>query len=524
MNYQFQQRLENLAGLSSVGLLRSMRRGVEKESLRITPEGYLAQTPHPKALGSALTHPYITTDYSEALLEFITPPVSTPEQAIDWLLDLHAYTYQHIGNEFLWTSSMPCTLTQEKDIPIAYYGTSHLGQMKYIYRQGLAHRYGKAMQIIAGIHFNFSFGDDFWQAYQQILGDTQTLTEFKNQQYFGLMRNFMRYSWLIVLLFGASPAVCRSFLKGAIPNNISSLNANTLYLPQGTSLRMSDLGYQNSRQSGFKISYNNLQAYVSDLQTAVNTLVPEYLQYGTVAEGKKEQLTANILQIEAEYYSPIRAKCTPKANERPTHALHQRGVEYIEVRVIDLDPYEPVGINAFQLRFLESFLLMCLLEPSANFTEQNKAENKANLRAIVYTGRNYDTELHFNGQPTTIQDKANELWKKITACAEVLDQHHEHALYAAAVKTMQNKFNHSELLSSSRVLQDMATHENCEFFKFAQENAKQHQIFFQKRVIKPETIKILDELAVTSIEKQQQYEKNNNLSLAAYVQDYLAKE
>jgi glutamate--cysteine ligase len=524
MSNEFQQRLEQLMASSSVGLLRGIRRGVEKESLRVTPDGHLAQTPHPKALGSALTHPYITTDYSEALLEFITPPVSTPEQVIDWLLDLHAYTYQHMGDEFLWVSSMPCTLTQEKDIPIAYYGTSNLGQMKHIYRHGLAHRYGKAMQIIAGIHFNFSFSDDFWQKYQQILGDKQALTEFKNQQYFGMMRNFMRYSWLIVLLFGASPAVCRSFLKNDPPSDIETFSSNTLYVPQGTSLRMSDLGYQNRKQSSFKVSYNSLQEYVHDLQVAVNALEPDYLQYGDVAHGQDNQLTANILQIEAEYYSPIRAKCTPEANERPTHALHNRGVEYIEVRVIDLDPYEPVGINAFQLRFLESFLLMCLLEPSPSFTEQDMQENKANLRAVVYQGRNYNTKLHFGGTETTVQTKADELWQNIQACAQLLDEHHEHALYQSATTLMHDKFNNPEQLSSSRVLKDMEKHYDCGFFKFTQDNSKQHQEIFRQHTIQPATLKILDELAQKSLAKQQQYESNDKLSLADYVQQYLAKE
>ena len=335
----FQQRLEALHAPAADSILQGIKRGVEKESLRITPDGYLATTPHPYALGSNLTHPYITTDYSEALLELITPPVNSAEEVIDWLLDLHTYTYQNLDQELLWVTSMPCTLTREADIPIAEYGRSNLGQMKHIYRRGLDHRYGKAMQVIAGIHVNFSFPEVFWIYYQQLLDDKQPLQDFISQQYFGMIRNFLRYSWLMIALFGASPTLCKSFLRQS-SSELHVLNGGTLYAPEGTSLRMSDLGYQNNRQHQFTVSRNSLEEYVHDLEHACSTIEPDYLKYGTVPEGKFEQLNANILQIEAEYYSPIRPKRIAK--ERPLAALSKYGVEYIEVRVVDLDPYEPV--------------------------------------------------------------------------------------------------------------------------------------------------------------------------------------
>lgn len=517
----FKQRIQALQAIAHTGLLQEIQRGVEKESLRVTPEGYIAQTPHPSSLGSALAHPYITTDYSEALMEFITPPVSSPEQVIDWLYDLHAFTYQHIGNEMLWPSSMPCTLSPEKDIPIANYGTSAIGQMKHIYREGLAYRYGKAMQIIAGIHFNFSFSDGFWQQYQTLLDDHQSLRDFKDQQYFNMMRNFLRYAWFIVLLFGASPAICRSFLKTPAPDALQTMSENTLFAPQGTSLRMSDLGYQNRKQSSFSVSYNHLQEYINDIQRAVDTLEPDYVKFGSVLDGKNTQLTPNILQIEAEYYSPIRAKCVPHPNERPTHALQKRGVEYIEVRVIDLDPFEPVGINPMQIRFLESFLLMCLLEPSAPFTEQNKQENKANLLAVAYNGRNYNTLITQDQQTSTIAEKATGLWQKIESCAQLLDQHHAHTLYQAATKLMQEKYHHPEQLTSTRVLRKLEAFDQCNYFHFSQHYALQHQKIFQHHKLSSATSALFMDLAKHSLQKQDADERDSKESLLNYLKKYL---
>ena len=514
----FQQRLTALNAPAADSILQGIKRGVEKESLRITPDGYLATTPHPYALGSNLTHPNITTDYSEALIELITPPVDNAEEVIDWLLDLHTYTYQHLDQELLWVTSMPCTLTREADIPIAEYGRSNLGQMKYIYRRGLDHRYGKAMQVIAGIHVNFSFPENFWIYYQQLLDDKQPLQDFINQQYFGMIRNFLRYSWLMIALFGASPTLCKSFLRQS-SSELQVLNGGTPYAPEGTSLRMSDLGYQNNRQHQFTVSRNSLEEYVHDLGHACATIEPDYIKYGSVAEGKLDQLNANILQIEAEYYSPIRPKRIAK--ERPLSALSKYGVEYIEVRVVDLDPYEPVGINAHQIRFVESFLLMCLLQPSAPLTCEEQTENKDNLRAAVYHGRNMDTLLHEKGQPKRFQDWGLELSNQIQLCAEVLDKHYDSHLYQQAVTSMQEKLLHPELLSSNRMIRDMSEYHDKAFLKFAHHWSQEHRDFFLNRYLSTKRRTELEQLAKESHEKQKQIEAADTMSLAEYVKRYL---
>jgi glutamate--cysteine ligase len=519
VNSQFKQRLQQLA--ANPELLKGMRRGLEKESLRITPNGYLATSKHPAALGASLTHPYITTDYSEALMEFITPPENSPEEVIRWLMDLHTFTYHNMGDELLWGSSMPCTLTKAEDIPIADYGSSNIGRLKHIYRQGLDHRYGKAMQVIAGIHLNCSFPQSFWEFYKDLLQDSRPLREFIDEQYFSLLRNYWRYCWLIVMLTGASPALCQSFLTKPNPD-LQRVGTGTWYAPEGTSLRMSDLGYQNNRQHDLQISYNSLDEYLSGLSKAVSTLEPEYQIYGTVEQGQYEQLNANLLQIEAEYYSPIRPKRRPINNERSLHALRNRGIEYVEVRILDLNPYEPVGITTEVIRFVESFLLMCLLNPSPLFAENDRVEIKVNLRQAVYHGQNPQTVLQHKEQTITLQTWGNELLQQILQCAEVLDQHHGGTLYQEACVQMQEKFSDPSKLPAHQVLQDMQAYHECSFMQFAYHWSQEHQKTFMQRQLSPERKAEFAKLALKSLQEQINLEKSDTLGLQEYVKQYLS--
>ena len=340
------------------------RRGLEKESLRVQPDGHLAKTPHASAFGSALMHPYITTDYSESLLELITPATGSIAETLGFLDDLHRFIYAHLGDEELWVNSMPCILGDDDSIPLAQYGSSNIGRMKTLYRRGLGVRYGRRMQTIAGIHYNLSFPDSFWRAWQEQCGDTQALADFRSEKYFALVRNFQRQSWLLLYMLGASPAVCGSFLQGR-EHGLDSCGHGTLYLPQATSLRMSSLGYQNSVQSDLKVSYNGLNEYVRDLSHAIRTPCAPFEKIGLKdGSGEYQQISTNILQIENEYYGLVRPKRTTGRGERPTTALSRRGVEYVELRCVDLNPFNPIGIDDSSAHFLEVFALHCLLSES----------------------------------------------------------------------------------------------------------------------------------------------------------------
>src|ERR1700761_2244748 len=210
----FERRLSALINSGQPQVLQGGRKGVEKESLRVRPDGALASTPHPLSLGSALTNAHITTDYSESLIELVTPAFTASWELLQYLLDLHQFVYRHLGDELLWATSMPCAIERDEDIPIAQFGNSHVGMMKTIYRRGLGLRYGRMMQAISGVHFNYSFPLAFWEVYAHILQSRDHGTQFVSARYFDLLRNYRRYGWIVLYLFGVSPVVCKSFLKG----------------------------------------------------------------------------------------------------------------------------------------------------------------------------------------------------------------------------------------------------------------------------------------------------------------------
>src|SRR5215212_9873323 len=339
--------MENELNSLPISAFTSMRRGIEKESLRARPDGTLATTPHPAALGSPLTHPHITTDFSESQLELITGAQTSVDATLQELTHIHQVVYRAIGEEILWCASMPCNLPPDHEIPLGRYGRSNVGRAKTVYRMGLGHRYGRRMQTISGIHYNWSIPDR------------------SNEDYFALVRNFRRRAWLLFYLFGASPAVCESFVAGNPNHGLQRLAPGTLHLPYATSLRMGRLGYQSDAQSSLSVSYNSLADYGASLYDALTTPYAPYEKIGlTDGNGEYKQLATSLLQIENEFYGKIRPKRRIHPGERPLHALRERGVEYVEVRLMDLDPFSPIGISAATCRFLDVFLLHCLLSDS----------------------------------------------------------------------------------------------------------------------------------------------------------------
>jgi len=404
MSQAFDQRLGALQARSDNSVGDGLR-GIEKESLRVDANGYLAKTPHPVGLGSALTNRYITTDFSEALLEFVTPALASTWEALQAICDTHQFTYRQLGDELLWVASMPCRVHGKPEIPLAYYGDSNVGKMKTVYRRGLGHRYGRHMQTIAGVHFNYSLSDAFWPVYQEVLADTQGSVEFRSEHYLGLVRNFRRYGWIVLYLFGASPALCKSF-GGDGELSMPSLNDETYFEPFGTSLRMSDLGYNNQTQEGISISLNKLDEYIHDLGDAIRTPEPMYEKIGVVVDGEYQQLNANKLQIENEYYSPVRPKRVAESGERPTAALRRGGIEYVEIRSLDINIFDPAGINQNTMRFMEAFVIYCLLEESPAFDSASFDEAQQNQSLTAKRGRDPLLELARNGRRVLLSDWA----------------------------------------------------------------------------------------------------------------------
>ena len=520
MNDIFAERINKLADSSSHALLAGGMRGIEKESLRVTQDGLLSQLSHPEALGSALTNRFITTDFSEALLEFVTPACNSTWEALQFLLDIHQFSYARMGEELLWATSMPCSIPAGSRIPLARYGDSNVGQMKTVYRNGLGHRYGRTMQTIAGIHFNYSLPMDFWPVYQEMERNGDPADEFRSNAYLGLIRNFRRMGWLVLYLFGASPALCRSFAGDSSSIDMPELTKDTLFEPYGTSLRMSDLGYSNNTQANLSISLNNLDEYIRDLSAAINTREPAFEEIGVKVDGEYRQLSANTLQIENEYYSSIRPKRVAMSGERPTAALRRGGIEYVEVRSLDINVFDPVGVNQNVMRFVEAFLIYCLLSDSPPFDAETLDITSENQRIAAKNGRDPNVMLVRRGEPVRLREWAAEIVAGVRQVAELIDRDSNYDDYANAVDAQAEVVRNSEETPSARILQELKT-AGCGFYDFALAAAKSHKEYFaQVEELPDERLQLLDEEAAASHARQREIEEADEISFDEYLEHY----
>ncbi|HEX8009382.1 MAG TPA: glutamate--cysteine ligase [Casimicrobiaceae bacterium] len=485
-------------------VLQTLQRGIEKESLRVRPDGALATTPHPGALGSALKHPRITTDFSESQPELITGVHTSAESCLKELTEIHQVVYRAMGDELLWASSMPCRLPPEGEIPIGRYGTSNIGRAKTVYRIGLSHRYGRRMQTICGIHYNFSLPD-----------------ARSNDEYFALIRNFRRHSWLLLYLFGASPAVCSTFVAGR-DHRLERLSGDTLYLPHATSLRMGRLGYQSDAQTSLAVSFNSLASYAASLEEALTKPYPPYEAIGIREGGHYRQLATSLLQIENEFYSTIRPKRVIRPAERPLHALRDRGVEYVEVRLMDLDPFVPIGITASTVRFLDVFLLHCLLCDSPPDTPDELTAVIENKLRVAARGREPGLQLIRGADEVPFVEWAEEVLSDCAPIAAALDlanggRAHRDALAAALAALVD-----PDSTPSARVLQVMKRDHNNSYVRFVLAQSRAHRDTIMSLPLAPEVAERFGRMAQESIEEQRRLEAADALPFEGFRQLYLA--
>ena len=486
--------------------LRGIRRGVEKESLRVRPDGRLALTPHPEALGSPLTHPRVTTDFSESQLELITDVHDNVDACEAELTQIHQAVYRALGDERLWVASMPCGLPADEAIPIGRYGTSNVGRAKSVYRRGLGLRYGRRMQTISGIHYNWS------------------LPGLGNAEYFGLIRNFRRHSFLLLTLFGASPAVCPSFVADR-SHDLQRLSAHTLYLPHATSLRMGRLGYQSDAQAALGVSYNSLEEYAYSLVGALTRPHPPYEQFGLRGpDGEYVQLATSLLQIENEFYGTIRPKRVILPGERPLHALRERGVEYVEVRCMDLDPFEPVGIGADTMRVLDLFLLHCLLSDSPDDSAQDIARLASNQHLAAARGREPGLQLERHDGPIALVDWAQELLAGCRPIAAAVDAALGGTAYAAALERAACTMAEPEALPAARVLDTLRRDFADSYTNLVNAQSARARESLLRLPLASDLVAKFDAMARESLRAQQRIEAADTLSFEDYRQQYLAPE
>ncbi|MGI2124796.1 glutamate--cysteine ligase [Shewanella baltica] len=519
----FNELVQHLSDAHGRTALLGMLRGIEREALRIDESGYLATDSHPEALGSALMHSRITTDYSEALLEFITPVHNNVEQLLNGLTETHAFSVRHLNGQRLWPVSMPCYVKDEKQIPVARYGSSNTGMMKTLYRKGLTYRYGALMQIISGVHFNFSVSQELWQSLYELSDKQLSYDDFISESYFGLIRNYRRLVWVLPYLFGASPALCSSFIKDQKTDlKFEKTGHGTLYLPYATSLRMSDLGYTNKEQEELNISYNSLPEYLAGVNAAIKMPSANFANIGVKVDGEYRQLNANVLQIENEFYSPIRAKRVTRSGEKPSEALARAGVEYIEVRALDVNPFSPIGIEATQVRFLDLFLLYCLLTQSPKSEASEEARLSANLKAVVLEGRKPGLELLTVDGSRSLKSWLEELFDALQPLAVLLDG--EATDYQVALAHWRKAVEDPNLTLSGQVLQNVIN-KGQDHGQWVMTLAQQYYQFFVDYPLSSETIAQYQAEASSSLNKQAELEAaQRSVSFDDYLEDYFGAQ
>ncbi len=499
--------------------LSSIHRGIEKEGLRIDRQGNLALSKHPNSLGSALTNPFITTDYSEALLELITEPKNSAAKVVGQLTEIHRFVAQRNPAEPIWNQSMPARLPAAADIPVAWYGKSNSGMLKHVYREGLAWRYGKVMQCIAGLHYNYSLPEHLWD----YLVDGDTAQDRRNCGYMALIRNFMRNSWLLMYLFGASPAVSGNFLQGLKDKGqLEQLSTDTFILPWATSLRMSDLGYKSPIQSELQLCYNDLDTFTARIHAAVTTPWPAYEAIGTHRDGKRIQLNTSILQIENEYYSSIRPKQITERGQRPNTTLGQRGIKYIEVRCMDIDPWHPVGISEDTCRFLDTFLLFCALEDSPMFPPPGYCqESQDNFALVAREGRRPGLQLMRGGCPVSLQDWALQIMQEMQPYAALMDSKTDDTGHSKALELQTAKVADVDLTPSAMLLNGLRA-SGKEFLDYTLAQSISHWTWLQEQPLEIVTLERYDRLARESVAQQAQLEAADDVDFEEYVAKFHA--
>ena len=477
MYWNFSEIAEIFSQKKESGLLLYARWGLEKESLRVTRTGDLALTPHPPVFGDKIENPYIQTDFSESQLELITPPCNTIEQTYDFLYNLHVQVERAIGDELMWPLSMPGQLPEDDRIPTATYNASLRGEIKEIYRSGLSLRYGKKMQMISGIHFNFSLRPELWSFLYDTFSSAPGKDSFINEMYIALVRNYLRYQWLLLYLFGASPVADESYW-GDSGNRTGIVDVNPAEMTDRakeiTSLRMSRFGYRSPLQKKISVSYNSLEEYIRDLRTAVSTTSPIYKRIGTYKGGRRIQLNDHLLQSDNEYYAPARLKQIVSDGESQLDALEKKGIHHVELRIFDLNPFEKTGISLEQMRFIQVFILFCLFEKSDPIflPEADIIEYNAEMTALA--GKRDGLLLMYPaGGLVPLRVKGEAIIQKLRIIAELLDMNSGDGRYARTVEAYRRQLHDATALPSTRILKEMRDN-NERYREFGLRKAKEH--------------------------------------------------
>jgi len=463
MNWDFSEILTSFLKDGKGKLLVEGNFGFERESQRIISSGDLALTPHPPVFGDKLENPRITTDFSESHIEMITPTFKTIEEAYDELNIIYSEVENGIEDELLWPLSMPPKLPDEKNIPISSFPDSPEGIYKEIYRKGLALRYGKKMQMISGIHYNFSFDNKMVDYLYDLFGNEKDKQSFINEIHFALTRNFLRYRWILIYLFGASP-FCHPTYYSVIDKEIkiiqkscsSCVESIKNFNQYATSLRVSRFGYSNILKHNQNVYFNSLDEYSKKLRKLMTTRNEEYTKLGIYENDSQIQLNGNILQNESEFYSSIRLKQNIGKNETQLDALEKKGVKYVEVRILDLNPFEKLGLSLEQMYFIQVFMLFCLFEQSNFITKEEYDRINLNHHLITLFGRKENLVLQkYNGRAIALKQWGKEIFVKLKMLADLMSNATGENKYRNSVENEYKKLIDMSFLPSERIHREM---------------------------------------------------------------------
>ena len=395
-----------------------IKRGIEKEFFRVNSEGFISKKAHPKSLGSALKNKYITTDFAEAQVELVTPTFENIDDLYEFLHSLHVFVAQNIDkDEMLWPFSMPPKIKDESEINLGYYHQSGIGLLKHVYRRGLKVRYGATMQCVSGMHYNFSIKQNSFLALINS-SDQKDINEI----YLGLIRNFKRYYWYVLAEFGQTNVVDKSFVNNR-DHNLKSLNEDDMYLENATSLRMSEIGYQSKAQKGLDIKYNSLSSFLEKIKSAITVPYEEFKNKNLLdSNGEYHQISDGVIQIENEYYDSIRPKRSASNDMRPYELLKNFGIEYLEIRGVDISPTDITGMSKHHIRFLDLILMYCLVSPSPKITDDEKRIIDSNDSISIYNGRNNKANIVMDGHEVNIILAKEKILDNLRSIADVMNE------------------------------------------------------------------------------------------------------
>lgn len=411
--------LLNLSKLSSDEIL-SGSFGIEWESLRAKGDGELSLTPHPEVFGDKLTNPLVTTDFSESQIEIITPTFDTIDEAFDTFSLISDIVNSSLKeDEYLWFQSIPCILPYCDKIPIAKY--SEDGESSQKYREDLAKKYGVKKQMISGVHFNFSFSEDLLKKVQAIYGNDLDFKEFKNNVYLRVARNYLRYCWLIIYLTGCSIGSHKTFSNDCIHLMDAQDDYGSYYSTKGPSFRNASCGYKNLIE--LYPSYNSIDEFTRDIEG--------FIDDGDLSQAK-------------ELYTQIRLK--PKNPKDLLNSLKNDGIEYIEVRTLDINPFYKCGLVKHDMKFLHLFLIYMLIKDESDYADWQK-EAKINEENVAEKAYVESMRLLKDGEEVTLKEWASDIINEMYGMCEVFGISEFHTL-----DLMLNRVSNPDLTYGKRLL------------------------------------------------------------------------